>query len=59
MEYKIIYSDRKTVNISVKDGNVIIKAPKKIKRAEFFRSFYCCIALYFIRLVRVFQQALL
>ena len=37
MEYKIIYSDRKTVNISVKDGNVIIKAPRRIKREELLK----------------------
>ena len=37
MEYKVIYSDRKTVNISVKDGSVVIKAPKRIKKEELLR----------------------
>lgn len=34
MQYEVIYSERKTVNIRVKDGVVIIKAPKKIKKSE-------------------------
>ena len=37
MQYEIIYSDRKTVNISIKDGNVIIKAPKKMKKEELLK----------------------
>lgn len=37
MKYNVIYSDRKTVNISVKDGNVIIKAPRRIKKEELLR----------------------
>jgi len=37
MKYEVIYSKRKTVNIKVKDGNVIIKAPIKIKREELFK----------------------
>ena len=37
MEYKVIYSDRKTVNISVKDGSVTIKAPRRIKKEELLR----------------------
>lgn len=37
MKYEVIYSDRKTVNIRVKDGNVIIKAPKVIKKAELIK----------------------
>lgn len=37
MKYNVIYSDRKTVNISVKNGEVIIKAPKKIKKSELLK----------------------
>ena len=37
MKYEVIYSDRKTVNIKVKDGSVIIKAPKKIKKDELIK----------------------
>lgn len=37
MKYEVIYSERKTVNISVKNGNVIIKAPKKIKKSELIK----------------------
>lgn len=37
MKYEVIYSDRKTVNIRVKDGNVIIKAPKIIKKSELLK----------------------
>ena len=37
MEYKVIYSDRKTVNISVKNGSVVIKAPKRIKKTELLK----------------------
>lgn len=37
MKYNVIYSDRKTVNISVKNGEVIIKAPKKIKKEELLK----------------------
>lgn len=34
MKYSVIYSDRKTVTLTVKDGDVIIKAPRKIKKRE-------------------------
>ena len=37
MQYEIIYSDRKTVNISVKEGAVIVKAPRKIKKSELIK----------------------
>ena len=29
MEFKVIYSDRKTLGIQVKDGSVIVRAPRK------------------------------
>ena len=32
MKYKIIYSERKTIGISVKNGEVILKAPHKTPR---------------------------
>ena len=34
MEYEIIYSDRKTVSICVKDGNLIIRAPHGTKESK-------------------------
>ena len=38
MEYDIIYSDRRTISIIVKNGKVAVRAPKKIKR-EYIDSF--------------------
>lgn len=34
MTYEVIYSDRKTVAITVKDGSVIVRAPKGTRRRE-------------------------
>lgn len=31
MEYKLIYSDRRTLSMSIKDGELIIRAPKNVK----------------------------
>lgn len=37
MQYSVIYSDRKTVTLTVKDGDVIIKAPKRVKKSEILK----------------------
>ena len=34
MEYTVIRSDRKTLSVSVKDGNVVVRAPRKISEAK-------------------------
>ncbi len=38
MEYTLIYSDRKTLSVSIRDGEVIVRAPKNtpMKRIEAF-----------------------
>ena len=38
MEYDIIYSDRRTMSIIVKNGKVVVRAPKKIKK-EYIEAF--------------------
>lgn len=37
MQYSVIYSDRKTVTLTVKNGDVIIKAPKRVKKSEILK----------------------
>ena len=34
MDYELIYSARKTISIKIKDGNVIVRAPKGAKKRE-------------------------
>ena len=34
MEYSIVYSKRKSIGISIKDGGVIVKAPYGIRKAD-------------------------
>ncbi len=34
MKYKVIFSDRKTLALSVEDGQLIVRAPKKTKKAK-------------------------
>lgn len=34
MNYKIIRSDRKTVAIQIKDGEIVVRAPRKMRDAE-------------------------
>ncbi len=34
MEYKVIYSDRKTLSLSVKDANLIVRAPRRTPEAK-------------------------
>lgn len=38
MDYEIIYSDRRTISLVVKDGNVIVRAPRGVKR-EYIDTF--------------------
>lgn len=34
MNYKLIYSDRKSVGIKIKDGSIIVRAPRRTKQSE-------------------------
>ena len=37
MEYKIVYSDRKTVALNIKDGELIVRAPRRASRRDIER----------------------
>ena len=32
MDYRIVYSDRRTVSLSVKDGEIVVRAPRYVSR---------------------------
>lgn len=34
MDYTIVYSNRKSINLSVKDGRLTVRAPKGVKKAK-------------------------
>ena len=38
MDYEIIYSDRRTLSLIVKDGRLVVRAPKRVKR-EYIDTF--------------------
>lgn len=34
MEYEVIYSDRRTLSLSVRDGKLVVRAPRKISKSK-------------------------